>query len=275
MKKLLLAGILLVAAPALAGSYDDFGQGVTAFTEGRSDDLIIAHMSRALAAGDLARNLQPTAYFDRAIAYMRQHQCALARADLDMALKLRPGYIEATAARGEAEACLGAIDDALADFTAVTDAKPSGWTYGIMGRLEWTAGKFTLAADDFQKALKIEPQSPYNLLWLGISRMRDGTFDARAFADHFSDMSVSDWPRPVLLFFLGRSTAAAMIAEAANGDAKDVPGHKCEADFYAGEWQLTHGDVPAGKTLFQDAASICPKTLVERGPVELELKRLQ
>lgn len=237
--------------------------------------VVIAAFSRALAAGDLAPGLRPTAYFDRGIAYVHTGQCALARADFDMALKLQPGYSQTIFNRGRAEVCLGQFDAALADFTAVAATEPSGFIYFDIGRANWAMGNFTSASDAFQKALKLTPQQPYDLLWLAISRMHDKSFNAQTFADHFSDMSVDDWPLPVFQFFLGKITIADLTAEAGKGDVKAVPGQKCEADFYGGEWQLTHGDVRAGKALFQDAAHICPKNFVERAPAQRELKRLQ
>ena len=275
MRKFVLAAFVLASGPAFAGSYDDFSQGVTALTEGRSNDLVIADFSRAIAAGDLAPSLQPTAYLDRGVAYLASGKCALAYADFDMSLKLRWGYLQTIMGRGNAEACLGRYDDAAADFTAAANTNPTAGIYRAIGSMHWMAGNFSLAETDFQKSLQLDPQAPYPLLWLGISRMRDDTFDAQSFAKYFSDMSVSDWPLPILRFYMGRITATEMAAEAAKGDAKDVPGHKCEADFYDGEWKLTHGDVGAGKAMFQDAVNICPKNFVEFGSARLELKRLQ
>ena len=275
MKRLVLAGLLLVSAPALAGSYDDFSQGVTALTEGRSRDTAIAAFSRAIAAGDLAPGLQPTAYLDRGISYLDTGRCDLARADFDMSLKLRPGYLQTIIGRGNSEACLGRYDDTVADFTTVAAANPTGGIYFAIGRMRWMAGDFASAGDSFQKSLQLDSQRPYALLWLGISQMRDKRFNAPVFAKYFSDMTVDDWPLPILRFFLGRIAVAELVADAAKGDAKDVPGHKCEADFYGGEWQLTHGEVAASEAMFQDAVNICPKNFEELGPAQLELKRLQ
>ena len=275
MKRLVLAGLLLAAGPALAGSYADFSLGVTALTEERPNDTVIADFSRAIEAGDLAPGLLPTAYLDRGLAYMRADHCDLARADFDMSLKLRPDYLDSILGRGNAEACLGQYNEAAADFTTDAAARPTGWIYFGIGRMRWMAGDFTEANVNFQKSLQIDPNGSYALLWLGLSQMRTGTFDAHAFADYYSDMRVHDWPRPVLQFFLGRITAVQLAAEAAKGDAKDVPGQKCEGDFYRGEWQLTHGEVATGKASFQDAVNSCPKDIGELGPAQLELQRLQ
>jgi lipoprotein NlpI len=238
-------------------------------------DAAIADFTRALGASDLAQSLQPTAYFDRALAYRLKGDCAKERPDLDMAIKLKPGYLDAYLQRADAEICLNQNDAAVADITVLLAAKPNAERYRSIGQLQWTLGNFAGAADSFQKGLSLEPQRPYLLLWLGISQARSDSFDAEAFADYYSNMSVDGWPRPIMQFFLGKEKLANVVGDAMDANKDDVAGRKCEADFYGGEWQLTHDDVAASKSLFQDAVNICPKNFEELQPAELELKRLQ
>jgi hypothetical protein len=45
--------------------------------------------------------------------------------------------------------------------------------------------------------------------------------------------------------------------------AATKPDEKCEAAFYAGEWQLLRGNKPDARTALQTAADTCSKTFYE------------
>ena len=49
---------------------------------------------------------------------------------------------------------------------------------------------------------------------------------------------------------------------------------KCEAAFYAGEWQLARGNGVDAKASLQIARDTCPKAFVEYSGAVAELKRL-
>src|SRR5690348_1144955 len=109
LRGLLAACALLCAATAArASAYDDFSIGIGAF--GRGDaDLAIASLTKAIAAGDLAPNLLPTAYLDRGICYLQHGLYDSAIADLQMAAKLDPKVPEVYSA-------LGTIHERQGDF---------------------------------------------------------------------------------------------------------------------------------------------------------------
>ena len=77
-----------------------------------------------------------------------------------------------------------------------------------------------------------------------------------------------DWPYPVIDFYLGRRSFDDIRA------AVRKPDEKCEAAFYAGEWQLLRGDKAQAKASLQIAADTCSKTFVEYSGAVAELKRI-
>jgi hypothetical protein len=72
----------------------------------------------------------------------------------------------------------------------------------------------------------------------------------------------------VLDLFLGGRTVAATLAA-----ASDAP-QRCEAQFYAGEWQLLRGERAGAVAALKAAAETCPKSFIESKGARAELERI-
>ena len=92
-----LIGMLLVTAFILflTARTDHFDEGDKAARQGQVDSAIY-HYTLALETGDLSRNNQARALNNRAIAYYRKGQYALALRDLDLAIQLSPSDLAIT-----------------------------------------------------------------------------------------------------------------------------------------------------------------------------------
>ncbi|HEY0107517.1 MAG TPA: hypothetical protein VGB91_15660 [Rhizomicrobium sp.] len=199
MRRIVLACLLWAAAAGAvrAAGYDDFARGVTA---GVHDDFdgAIAAFTAALGDGDLSPALVPQAYRGRAEAYLARNRCADALADLDAALKLKPGAADLLAPHGIAAECLDKLDVALADYDAAVAARFSIGVTRRRGHLRWRLGDFAGAAEDFAAYVALAKQDAYGVLWLEVSRARAGTLDPKQASDDARHVDDGGWPAALL-----------------------------------------------------------------------------
>jgi tetratricopeptide (TPR) repeat protein len=188
-----LFALFVLALPVLAraGSSEDVDAGRDA-VQRRDWAAAIRSYSAALARGDLAPELQATAYHNRGIAYARserndealadfdaalrlnpryqsayvnrgdiyhfKHQYEKAIADYDAALKLRDGDEVAHYDRGNSYAALGRHREAIADYdSAIRLKKDYQPAYFNRGNSYQAIGRFPEAASDYDAAIKLKP----------------------------------------------------------------------------------------------------------------------
>jgi lipoprotein NlpI len=276
LRRFLVCSLLLLIgmATAVAAGYDDFARGLSANNRGDADQAITS-FTVALKAGDLNSKLVPVAYVQRAIAYTRKAECALAVSDLTEAIKLRPDYLEAYGLRGYANECTGDGAAAVADYTQAITIKPNAEFYAVRGQARWSAGDFAGAVDDLAQGVKLVPKATYWVLWQAMAQTRAGTFDANGLADEISALDLDGWPDPVLDLYRGKSKPEDVARAAGVGDAKAVTGQRCEANFYTAEWWLAGHNEMAARPLLLDARANCPHDFVEYFFTNVELKRLK
>jgi hypothetical protein len=92
--------------------------------------------------------------------------------------------------------------------------------------------------------------------------------DTAELSDNAARLTTADWPHAVIDFYLGRRSLDEMLAAASNAN------EQCESAFFAGEWQLLHGNKAEARALLQVAVDTCPKTFVEYPGAISELRRL-
>jgi hypothetical protein len=81
-------------------------------------------------------------------------------------------------------------------------------------------------------------------------------------------LTPATWPYPIFDLFTGKLSPQALQTKATGND------QLCEATFYGAEQDLIGGHVEDAKLLLNNALSICPKTFIEFGGAESELRRL-
>ena len=275
MRKIYWAVSLLLfgaCGAASAAGYDDFARGIAANQQGASSQAI-ASFTAALAASDLNASLMPVAYRGRAIAYLDTKQCALAAADVDSAMKLKPSDHDLLRLHAAAMDCMGKLDAAIADFSTLIAYTETADAWRARGYLRWRMANFSGAADDFAASLQREPYNAWTVLWLEMARQRAGTFDPAVAAQEIKTLDLDEWPQPLLALYAGGSTPEKVAAAAARADDK-VAG-RCEADFYVAQWWLGRQDAASAKPLLARAATDCAAGTFEHDYVGLELERLK
>jgi tetratricopeptide (TPR) repeat protein len=147
--------------------------------------------------------------------------------------------------------------------------------YAVRGREELYRNRLEAAIDDMLSAVKVAPSDQFAVLWLHIARARADQSDAAELAANAARLDQSKWPWPAVQLFLGRSDPAAVQAAAQNAaGASERDGRVCEANFYAGVYQIERGAAAAARELLQFAADHCPLNYAEYQAAKLELQRL-
>jgi lipoprotein NlpI len=144
--------------------------------------------------------------------------------------------------------------------------------YFHRGLAKFYAGALPQAAADLSQASKLDPEYAYYALWIDIIDKR-GNGESRL-PQAIPHIDMTKWPAPVIRLFLGETTPAAVLAAAADPDAKTRRGQVCEANFYSGEMALQQGAKAEAARLFRLAAADCPREFVEGHAAVSELDAL-
>jgi lipoprotein NlpI len=108
----------------------------------------------------------------------------------------------------------------------------------------------------------------YTMLWRYLEREHMHQDGAAELSGDAMRVKTTNWPYAVIDFYLGRRSLDEMGAAAANANKQ------CDLAFFAGEWQLLHGNKAEARASLQVAVDTCPKTFVEFAGAISELRRL-
>ncbi|UCI06868.1 hypothetical protein [Mesorhizobium sp. B1-1-8] len=131
-------------------------------------------------------------------------------------------------------------------------------------------GRYGDAARMFQQQSEMpDAQVAYADLWriMAMGYAKDPALQMQA-RQAQAKLTPATWPYPIFDIFMGKLSPQALQMKAVGND------QLCEAIFYGAEADLIEGQVEDAKPLLRNALSICPKTFIELGAAELELKRL-
>jgi tetratricopeptide (TPR) repeat protein len=233
------------------------------------------HLDAAISAYDeviLIDPKQPAGYLSRAAVWARKGNAERALADYTTATELEPQNAALYVVRGDFHRTTADYARAIKDYDRAIETRPSDLTaYGNRALVRYFQGDFAKAAPDFKKAGE-DSQSPYPLLmqYLAIVRAGEKREDARdELAKAAARLEGSEWPIPIVEFYLGKRSLDAALGEASK------PEQRCEAQFYIGQWHLVRGNRAPALNALRTAADTCPKDFIEyQGALE-ELKRLK
>jgi lipoprotein NlpI len=144
-----------------------------------------------------------------------------------------------------------------------------------LARMQLFSGQFGPALDTFRE-LGVSPTSDdYRAIWLFVVRGRANPADEPSAQAELASLTQPHrphaWTDTLVSLLLGKTTLDAALAEA---DAAETPklkaGRRCEADYYAAEQVLMHGQQVTASRLLEEASRICPSTYVEANAVGAE-----
>jgi lipoprotein NlpI len=174
---------------------------------------------------------------------------------------------------GDAQKAQGNLPEALKSYSEAIRVNPKNMrAHFSRGLANLYAGAPPKAIADLNQARTLDPKDAYAALWLDIVDARGNL--PSTLPQVIAQVDMAAWPAPVIQLFLGQLTPAAVLAVAANPDAKKEKGQVCEANFYSGELALRQGPKETAVRLFRLAADNCPKNFDEWFAANQELKAL-
>jgi adenylate cyclase len=208
-----------------------------------------------------------SAYYGRGLIYQGRGELDHAIADYTEAIRLDPQLARAYLGRGWVYELRLDQDRALADYDEALRLDPKlGLAHFGCGRAYLLAGSLAEAQREFKHAIELDPISAYPAIWLDIAERRAN--QPSHFEKAAKQFSMTAWPAPVVRLLLGEVTSAQVLA------AADTKSQVCGANFYGGEWALSHKQNEQALRLFRLAADDCPESDIERGAARAELKAL-
>lgn len=217
------------------------------------------------------------AFYNRGNAFDSTSDYDRAIKDYDQAVRLEPDDGNAFYAfygRGYAYNAKGDYDRAIQDYDQAIRLRPDDANaYIVRGVANFLRADFAGAVSDFQRGNELSPAIAYDVLWLHLARKRLGQDDTKDLIDQSREIDPSQWPAPILKYYLGQMTAEQMMA-AASSDAYKQKRQLCEANFFASEDALLHQRRISAKALLQAALYGCPKTNLHYDAAAAELRRL-
>lgn len=203
------------------------------------------------------------------IKYLRG-DLAAATQYYDEAVRLDPKSAPNYIYRGLAWAARGEENRAIRDYTqAITLQPDANSAYFDRGIAYFGQGDFVLAAEDFAVPAR-DSSELLSVFWRYLAMARAGRKPGKdELAQSIKDLRPDTWPAPIFQMFQDGRAPDAVLAAAS--DARE----RCEAQFYAGEWQLLQAAREAAAHAFETAATSCAPTSMERRLAAEELSRME
>lgn len=244
----------------------------------RQYDLAIADFTTVLALppGDFGlRPVNQDVLVHRAQAYLSLGKTELALADSAQALAAKPGYRDAYLTQAAAYYQMQSFSRAHDSFSTIVEnnQRSVAGHYGL-GYTLFSLGNYAEAEKELQTAADLSPNYAYALLWLHLSRLLQSKDDSSDFALRAAKLTGTDWPAPLIQYFLGHINEEALITASYDKEPKKNNAMQCEANFYVGEDHLIHKNLKHAFLDLKYAADICPKLFVEYGASLGELARM-
>jgi lipoprotein NlpI len=188
----------------------------------------------------------------RAISHNLLGDFALALADADAVLALRPDDAEALDARGVALAGAGRAEEALASFARITPAARPAGAASWMGSLHFMLGRPAEAEKLLREAVAngTGEGREFALLWLYMAAEAQGGRGAAAVDEHVEATDPQKLPGALLRFLLGRIDRAALLKQSTASPEMERL-NLAEAHFFIGQKLLLQGQREEAMRAFQ------------------------
>ena len=269
-----LSGLAMTWAVACDKSSRDAG----AFTSAGVTHLQQGQYDRAIRDFDRALAIRPgmvVAWRNRGLAHRNKGDFERAIADYDQAILLAPGDARLFTDRGLAYLAMSDDSHAIQDFDRAVALKPDlAPALEHRGRAHFLAGNLAQAAADLQRGLSFDSTNASVVLWLHLARARLKQDDASDFAAHAASADTTQWPMPVVRYFLGTLSADQLRALAAAAPLDAASEERCDVPFFLAEDALLRRKEAQAKTLLAETRSACPRDVIEHKVAIAEQQRL-
>lgn len=258
-----LADADAVLAPAPLGGADVYTlKGLIEEALG-DDDLATADEAFAIAQYHGYMRDETGAHAALGVAYSNLGYFAAAVEEFDLRLKRHPDDSATYLARGFARFSAGDRAGAKSDFVTADRAMATSATPPLaLAILSFSAGDTTAGLRYARLAAARSPRDPYAVLWDLILSRASHRAPQVASAQALADSPA--WPSAVIRVFLGRAPVGSLRSAVSTGETLHARTQSCEAQFYAGVYELTGGDRARALPALRLAAGDCPFREYER-----------
>ena len=112
-------------------------------------------------------------FYNRGLAKCKQGQYAAAIIDFNMAIKIKPDYVDAYFNRGTAKSDIGQHSAAISDFDTVIQLRPDDYhAYYNRGEIKGDQEQYFAAISDFDTAIEIKPDYALAYLSRGVVKAK-------------------------------------------------------------------------------------------------------
>lgn len=172
--------------------------------------------------------------------------------------------------RGIAYAATGKADEELADYSKAIELDPKlvdAWHN--RGIAYYDRGEFAAAASDLAQVVSLK-RDPYATLLLYLAGSRSGAATAAGDLEAYARTlgAAGNWPFALFELYLGKKTVPATLRAAVTKE------HRCEAQFYVGEFFAIANNKAAAERPLRTAVGFCAQDTIEFNSALAELKRL-
>ena len=177
--------------------------------------------------------------------------------------------------RGNAYQSKGDYQRAIQDYDEALRIDPDyPLAFYNRGLARFDQGLYIAAVPDFVRAVQLDPAKPYRVLALYLAKARGGDPDKEMLATSATQLNLTQWPGPVVALYLGQVTPQAVLNAAQDPDPNTQRERQCEAYFYLGEYLLINNQKAEAARMFQAAVSTGVTSLFEYASAKAELRRL-
>ncbi len=202
-------------------------------TQNRSEDAI-ADFSQAISLD----STQLQAHLNRGFTRLNIGELADAQTDFTQAIQLKPDHAPAYALRATAELLQHQTSEALQDYLKVIELRPAyAPARADIAFAYFFAGHYDTAAQAFDQALTLAPESKYLVPWRYASMSLAGQQDAanQTYADIVNKSADKrDWFDLLTLFFMGKIEERELLTSVDSKDASLRDAQLCEAYYFVG-----------------------------------------
>ena len=218
------------------------------------------------------------AYVDRAWGSMDKGLYAQAIDDLDRAVELEPNFADAWFAHGWANEKNGDERAAVQDYSRTIDAKPDhAFALFSRGFLNLYGGNARGAVVDFVRTQGVATDDSlrlYSRLWLYLSRSRSGQNARERLKEDAARESLSVWPGPLILHFIGALDEGGVVTAVENGPKAGLKERRATGYFFLGISKLERKNTPRARTYFEKALATGAVEFRQYDAARRELERL-
>ena len=233
---------------------------------------------KASARKALPKLRNAAAYVDRAWGSMDKGLYAQAIDDLDRAVELEPNFADAWFAHGWANEKNGDERAAVQDYSRTIDAKPDhAFALFSRGFLNLYGGNARGAVVDFVRTQGVATDDSlrlYSRLWLYLSRSRAGQNARERLKEDAARESLSVWPGPLVLHFIGALDEGGVVTAVENGPEAGLKERRATGYFFLGISKLEHKNTPRARTYFEKALATGAVEFRQYDAARRELERL-